>query len=163
MKKNKKLFFKLFLFVIVTILFMACSSEPFYEETGKTENNTGSNNNSNNNNSNNNNGNGNGNNTGNNNQQKTTSLKFTVKVKNKIGETPVSNIWVFISGVNVNDKKKTNNSGICVFDNLKITNSLNINYKVTGQVVKNGVSSIREITGSIKVTENQPSSVIATF
>lgn len=171
---------KVFTFILLALTmigYTSCSSdEPIFDEEEKIDDNSGnSNNNTNNNNgnngsgssgnsNNNNNNNGSGsNNSGNNDVEKKTSLTFTVKVQNKTGLTPVSNIGVYISGVGVSQRKQTNSSGICVFDDLSVSYNTTLSYKVTGQVTKNGVSNLREITGSIKVNPKQSYNVVATF
>lgn len=167
---------KLFTFILLAsmmISYSSCSSDdPLSNEEEKVDNNKGnSSNNTNNNtsngsssgNSNNSNGGNNSNNSGNSNVEKKTSLTFTVKIQNKTGLTPASNIGVYISGVNISQRKETNSSGVCVFDDLNVPNGITLSYKATGLVTKNGVSSLREITGSIKISSNKSHSIIATF
>lgn len=165
---------RLFTFILLATMMMSnssCSSDdPLSNEEekvdnnkGNSSNNTNSNNTSNGNSSGNNNNSNGGNDNNNSNVEKKTSLTFTIKIQNKTGLTPASNIGVNISGVNISQRKETNSSGVCVFDDLNVPNGITLSYKVTGLVTKNGVSSLREITGSIKVSSHKSHSIIATF
>ena len=101
-----------------------------------------------------------------------TLLKFTVKVTNRVGgQTAVSNINVFIykyqsdmtgSVGNYYAKNTTDYNGLTTFDNLPFTNGT-IYYKVTGVVTQNGVTTLRESTGSIGVTKNTTANAYITF